>query len=209
MSDITVVIVTYNRAVLLTRVLLKLLEQHLRPQIILCDDGGDLGALPADLIDACVSKYIWTKHSRYQRVARFNEGMAAVTTPKAILLDDDQLPSYPTFTEDYSAQLEEAPIVRGLGIDATNACRMPTWFSTANLGIRTHVWKTIGGFDPAYNGNYGYEDHDLGKRIEVANLTVVPGLEGTCCGHLGLPYSGDRDSQEVNQRYYYQKWGRD
>lgn len=205
MPEISVVVVTYNRPDMLALLIDGLLQQTVRAELIVCDDGSKI--VPNYLIDR-LDRYNWVADDgRYHRVARFNEGCKFATAPCILLLDDDTIPAGATYLQAHLTGLGYADVCRGMGVNSDGKPELPPWFSSTNLSMHREVAEKFGPFDPAYDGNYGYEDTDLGCHLEQAGVSIIPGDAFTSAEHYGRPYSGDRDSQKINHDYYCKKWG--
>ena len=84
------------------------------------------------------------------------------------------------------------------------------WFSTTNMGFRRSTWDAVGGFDSAFDGNYGGEDIDLGRTVEAAGLQSVALPALSCALHPSvhfaqrvIPRLKDRS---VNKKLLKTKW---
>lgn len=204
MPDVSVVIVTYERANFLSELVARLKDQSAVPEIVVVDDGTRSPVYPSQLQ---VGQYRWVPHTGYHRVARYNEGVQLAQTPFVILLDDDMLPYSRHFVQAHLEALSFAHACRGRGIAADGSAQRVPWFSTANLGLVTGVARDLGPFDIHYDGAYGYEDHDLGLALERGGYSIADGSEETAALHRGVPYSGDKSGMAANKAYYCRKWG--
>ena len=200
-----IVVVTHNLQSMMFNLLSRLSMQSVPTRVIISDDGSTPPVVGA--VHKCVWKHLWTRHDgKYHRVARYNEGLACVDEEFVIFLDDDCEPESLYFAQAYQDQLANCDVVRGLFKDG-DYHKLTPWFSTANVGFRTSALCSLGGFDPAYDGKYGYEDVDLEQAIKKAGLRVEMGEKHTAVEHLGKPYAGDRYVTQINEKYYRAKWG--
>lgn len=197
---IDIIIGSYNRLHFLQRTLDMLRGQTC--YIIIADDGSD----DKPVFTPEVHKYAWTKHDAYSRVARFNEGLAYCECDYVVFLDDDCIPVSKNFAAEYTRLLSVNQVVKGLFLTEDGSVKEAPWFSTCNIGFQTKFIKDIGGFDPAYNGRYGYEDADLGLEVRRRNAIPALGNFDTSVKHEGKPYAGDRSGGEQNRDYYCKKW---
>ena len=175
--------------------------------LIINDDGS------CDPINAAtysiITKFIWNEDAGYHRVARFNESVALCVSPYIILLDDDCIPTSNNFIQAHLDTLKTADVSRGI-IKFWNGQTADGWFSTANLGIRKTVLDAIGLFDINFDGNYGHEDIDFGKRLQDASYVLKNGEVGTQASHGNNLYAnGDRSVNIIghNTKYFTEKWG--
>jgi len=55
-------------------------------------------------------------------------------------------------------------------------------FYGMHMGFTKNAWATIGGFDEAYDGAYGYEDCDFGRRLFRAGFSIgwFPDMKVNC-----------------------------
>lgn len=201
MTEITIGIVSYNRINVLTDTLDILSKQTIPCKVIICDDGS------RDIINPnkypIISKYLWNKDAGYTRVERLNQIMNECNTRYLIYLDDDCIPQSYNFVEYYLSELKKYDVVRGI-ISFYGGQTASSWFSCANVGFNLNKIKELGGFDMNYNGNYGYEDVDIGKMIEKAGYSVSLFPEGTNVLHVCTMKSGTIFGD--NEKYFKEKW---
>mgnify|MGYP000128163655 CR=1 FL=1 len=207
-KEIDVIILTYNRKGLLLKTLERLKTQTIQDfNLILTDDGSTELINPNEY--PFIKKYIWDSDEGYHRVRKFNESIKMCVSDKILILDDDCEPSYDTFLETHINNLNHFDISRGIVVfpDKTTA---QAWLSTANMGFKKTVIDELKGFDPEFDGHYGYEDSDLGVTIERRGFSLSPFDQGTSANHLGIMYkNGDRSDEVIghNKNYFIQKWG--
>lgn len=207
MTDITVVIVTFDRQPMLNELLYKLSRQTVVPEVIVNDDGTrqHLDGHEWPLI----KRYLWHERDGYHRVARYNEAVNLVETRYLIMLDDDCLPDHNEFIEAYLMGLSVSRVVRGLMRDdkmAVSEAKLTPWFSTANVGFETVTARALGPFDMAYDGKYGFEDNDLGNVFERDGIAWDTGNPYTSVLHRGPQRPALHVGYEANRAYYKQKW---
>lgn len=195
---VDVIICCYNRNHFLEETLPRLKDCD----VILVDDGSanllSPGAYPQ------IRKLLWTRHVNYQRVARFNEGIRQVLAPHVILLDDDCVPLSERFVQAHVATLEQCDVSRGMIHDGRPM--LPPWFSTCNIGFRSEILFALDGFDERFNGGYGYDDDDMGRRIDALGLRVGSGSPDTAVYHKGIISHADRSLLERNRLLFEAKW---
>lgn len=196
----SVVICAHGRPLLLAETLGVLRAQTYLAEVVVIDDSPE----PLPAYPPSVDYTHLPFDGRYHRTAKYNRGVAQSHGGVVILLDDDCLPLSDQFVATYLAGLAQAPVVRGL-FQHAGVFQLPPWFSTANIGFRRDVWERVGGFDPCYDGHYGYEDVDLEQVLGRLGVAIGIGQPGTGVLHRGAPYAGVRD--QTNERYYRKKWG--
>jgi GT2 family glycosyltransferase len=117
-----------------------------------------------------------------------------------------------------SGAIQHAGVVIGIGDGAGHAGRFqvdaPLWpwlhltrdvsaVTGAFLGIRNHVFRDIGGFDPSFPTNYN--DVDLCLRVRAARYTVE------CLGQSGTIHEECQTRQGIVNFYerdlFYARWG--
>ena len=208
---VNVVIPSYNRISEVCSILDILGKQELEARVILCDDGSENTIVKLHTFYPCLWKYLWTRRDGlYHRVARINEGLRFCDSKYVIIIDNDCIPHSVKFTMAYASLLNEHDVVRGKFLDDDGVIKMPKWFSTANIGFRKAVIDRLPhkGFDPAYDGRYGFEDADMGHEVE-SKFLIGEGSDDTAVKHVGVPYSGDRASAQENEKIYKRKWNYD
>jgi len=201
MTKTSVIIVCYNKHVFLEQSL-HILDQ-MDCDVILSMDGGDIAVNPAR--HPCVKKLVWTKHTTYQRVARFNEGLKHVESEYVILLDEDTVPIRGNYIEAFEQCFASGKLVRGMWTSGEGP-HLPPWFSTTNVGLSTDLARELGPFDMRYNGRYGYDDNDFEMEVKALGINVIHGTPDTQCEMKGDAYSGDRSGIVENERLFKAKW---
>lgn len=209
-KKIDICITTYNRIGNLKKILDILSNQTEKDfNLIINDDGSrdDQIINPNDY--PIITKYIWNRDDGYHRVGRFNESIKLSVSPKIIILDDDCIPQSNKFVESYINLLNDYDLVRG-NIVFPNG-QMAHWFSTANLGLNRSLYERIGFFDENFDGNYGYEDIDLGYRIENdKNINICKYCNNDTLVKHGIETykDGDRSYDVIgkNKEYLENKW---
>jgi len=205
-KDCDICITTFNRNKRLQILLNSLIEQTNQSfNLIVNDDGSK------QLIDpnsyAIITKYIWNKDYKYNRVARFNESIKMCVSPKIIILDDDCVPCNSNFITSHLECLDNADFSKGTVIfpDGNTA---DSWFSTSNLAFNRNMINEYGLFYPDYNGSYGYEDLDLGKRLTKNNYKVVNNIYASVNTGSDQYLNGDRSDAIVgrNRSIYQSIW---
>jgi len=89
------------------------------------------------------------------------------------------------------------------------------YVSGCAMMLRTDLWNTLGGFDPAFSPGY-YEDVDFCMRVRKSGLHVravssafVIHLEGGSHGIVAEDRSSLKSVQNTNQHVFMKKWGAD
>jgi GT2 family glycosyltransferase len=210
--EVDVVIVCYNRKDIIRQTLDVLSRQTIKPNVILCDDGSTevVEFLSYDI----VKHFLYHRDDgKYHRVGRFNEGFKTSTSEFVVSMDDDCVPRTEKFIESHVTALQKHEVSCGRIFFPDNGSWSGGWFSTANLGLtRDAITKLDGGFDPKYDGFYGFEDHDLGNEVKKRGLSVRNATPGTEVNHIGDFYAdGDRSEKILghNRKIFVSKWGYD
>ena len=207
-KDVDICITTYNRNERLKMTLQLLSNQtNMNFNLIINDD------VSKQLIDPnefpIITKYIWNKDNKYNRVERFNESILKCVSPCIIILDDDCLPIYNTFIDAHLECLKHTDFSKGT-VKFPGGWEADGWFSTANLGFNRNVIKEYGLFLPEYNGNYGYEDMDLGEEIKTMKLRVIDNKNAPVMTGSDMYLNGDRSDAIVgiNRAIFEKRWNK-
>ena len=170
-KDVDICITTFNRNDRLKNTIEILSKQKNQNFNLIINDDGSKGIIdPNDY--PIITKYIWNKDDKYNRVLRFNESILMCVSPHIIILDDDCVPENEEFIDRHIEALKIFHFSKG-AVRFPSGMLADSWFSTANLGFRRDVVKKYGLFFPEYNGYYGYEDMDLDKEIKMGRLSVA------------------------------------
>jgi len=215
-KEVDIIILTYNRKELLVQVLEKLKTQTIQDfNLILTDDGSKELINPNEY--PFIKKYIWDFDEGYNRVNKFNECIDMCVSDKIIILDDDCVPLHDTFLETHVSNLNLFDISKGIirfkdPFASSKGLTLDPqkWFSTVNIGFKKNIISELKGFDPEFNGHYGFEDVDLGLRVDKGGFTISSFIESSSVLHLGVMYKdGDRSDEVIghNKNYFIKKWG--
>lgn len=87
-----------------------------------------------------------------------------------------------------------------------------SWITGAAMALRADVFKSAGGFDPAYGVGY-FEDVDLCERVKQAGWTIMYVPE-SCFTHLVAQSTGSDKRDETtkrmqfyaNSKLFHQRW---
>src|SRR5262249_34712189 len=84
---------------------------------------------------------------------------------------------------------------------------IPSWTGilASNMGMAKAAFGALGGFDPNYDGNYGYDDIDFTFRAAAAGVFFAASIEAHVI-HIPHP-AFDGRQQEVNRRKFREKYG--
>jgi glycosyltransferase involved in cell wall biosynthesis len=207
-KDVDICITTYNRNERLKLTLNALSKQtNMNFNLIVNDDGSNSIIDPNDY--SIITKYIWNKDNKYNRVARFNESILMSVSPYIIILDDDCVPKTNNFINGHIDCLKISDFSKGTVIfpdlhEATG------WFSTANLGFHRKNLREYGMFYPEYNGYYGYEDLDLAEEIKKRGYTVTDNRNAQVLTGIDMYLNGDRSDAVVgrNRSIFQRRWAK-
>lgn len=187
--DVSVVVPTHGRPVLLARCLLALREQSLdrwRYEIIVVSDGRDeetqalLAAITSQT--AAVVRYFSLPRARGPAAAR-NAGWHAARAPVVAFTDDDTIPARDWLAKGLRAMTADVEAVWGrvvvpLPSDPTDyefdtGHLAHAGFVTANCFCRRSALERVGGFDERFRLAWR-EDSDLFFSLLAGNGTVQP-----------------------------------
>ena len=230
--NVTVIIGSYARPEMLRHILRALSEQELVCLTTIVADAGSL-RVPSIVGDTPDILLRYKDDGKYHRVRSFNDGAQLARTSHIIFLDDDTIPLTPFWAATHVRRLIQEPraftrgpvhiLMSDADVSVTEATLQEVrsidwphaelgWFSTTNLGFRRSTWDAVGGLDSAFDGNYGFEDKDLGRTVEAAGLqsAILPAL--SCALHPSvhfaqrvIPRPKDRS---INKKLFKAKWDR-
>ncbi|MDP9017669.1 MAG: glycosyltransferase [Candidatus Eremiobacteraeota bacterium] len=198
MTEISVVIPTYNRLFELQQTIPSLLAQDLPRdvyEIIVADSQSSDGT--AEYLSGLAADGARVRHlpgAYTGRAAARNAGIAAATGGVILFNDSDIIASPDLLSVHLQRHRAEAHIaVVGLEVQVTsleeyaakrddaglrNPLHAPTrkrlpwlYFLTGNASVRRDDLLRVGSFDEAFTG-YGHEDLELGYRIEQAGIPI-------------------------------------
>jgi hypothetical protein len=182
MPKSTAVILTYSHPELVPQIV-----DALRPQgcdIVIADDGLDVRWC-SKLDDLRTKRYHHERTMPYRMSTARNGGARLAETDNLIFLDDDCIP-LPNLIAEHERALEHDDVSMGLQVITPGDVRSdprieayefelaPTSWMThsGNLGVHRDDFLRVGGFDGrTFDGSYGWEDTDLGVRLELAGCT--------------------------------------
>ena len=191
----TVVIPTYNRLPILAKCLQALSQQQLGPdhtyEVIVVDDGS------TDATVDWVTQQHWPQVRLYQQAhqgpatAR-NLGIQQAQGDTIVFIDSDLVVT-DCFLQAHAEALDQAQVTLGSDrcftygrVINTHNFDNPTaepykltdfsaaYFATGNVAIPRHWLNAVGGFDPQFQF-YGWEDLELGVRLQQLGLRTVQG----------------------------------
>lgn len=185
---ITVQLCTYNRRVLLGRVMAALFAQDLDPneyEIVLVDDGSNDGtyeSVIATLQPPCALTVVRQRNAGLARGR--NAGIARARGELILFMDDDVLATPGLLAAHIRChRTHRDAICRGGVINVESLDHLPparyTWrnysgayFWTTNVSVPLALLKKAGGFDERFR-EYGWEDLDLGLRLREAGVPSI------------------------------------
>lgn len=187
---LSVVIATYNRGPILEKCLKALLDQTLDPtkyEIVIVDDGStdDTPQLVERLTTASPA-WLYHPQANAGRSRARNVGIGLARGEIVVFIDSDVV-VVPSFLETHLRLHREADgrkvYVQGLSVDTdrfddplstpitprhVSAAR----FATNNVSVPKAYLVEVGGFDEGFT-EYGWEDLELGLRLEKAGVGMV------------------------------------
>ena len=228
--NVTVVIGSYDRPEMLRHIVQALSQQELvRVTTIVADAGSP--HMPFTKNESLDILLRYKDDGMYHRVRSFNDGARLAHTSHVIFLDDDTIPLTPFWAATHVQRLTQEPraLTRGLvhilmadaNVSVTEASLQEVrsvdwphaelgWFSTTNMGFRRSTWDAVGGFDSAFDGNYGGEDIDLGRTVEAAGLQSVALPALSCALHPSVHFAQRviprHEDRSVNKELLKTKW---
>lgn len=177
----TIQFCTYNRSMLLERVLDACFEQTVGDgeyEVVVVNDGSTDGTSEVLRRMAprarCAFEVIEQPNGGLANAR--NAGIARARGERIILIDDDVL-VLPNFVSEHLRSGRERPgtIVRGgaISVESFDELPPPVWslkhysgnfFWTTNVSVPLATLRSIGGFDESFS-EYGWEDIDVGLRL--------------------------------------------
>lgn len=194
--DISVIIPTYNNRDLLVATLRSLLAQDYAAdyyEIIVVDDGSTDGSDEAVQHLNGPVRLTYERRENQGRGAARNAGARLARSPVLLFLDADVRPA-PGFLSGHARQHQAHPRagVQGRTLQAPETLRTtfmratnllpdltirrkdalsPLHVITRNFSVAAGAFWDVGGFDEAFVG-YGWEDIELGMRLQDAGVTL-------------------------------------
>jgi GT2 family glycosyltransferase len=185
----TIQLCTYNRAVLLERVLDACFEQTIPAssyEVVLVNDGSTDGT--SDTIEhartRATCEFVVIEQPNSGLAKGRNAGIARARGERIIFIDDDVLP-LPNFVEEHlrSHASHLQAIVRGgaINVESFDELPPPVWsikdysgnyFWTTNVSVPLETVRSIGGFNESFS-EYGWEDIDVGLRLRAHGVKAV------------------------------------
>jgi len=186
MTDLSVVIPTYNQADLLRECLRAIREQTLDPsayEIIVVDDGStDHTARVLGEADHTVVVRLPTNRGRS---AARNAGIARSRGPLVVFIDSDVVVRRDFLSRHLAVQrrfgpgtLSRGPVVMVPDARTARLARIPpfvfspAYLDTANACLEKHTLERAGMFDERFS-TYGWEDFELGMRLRRLGVRRV------------------------------------
>lgn len=185
----TIQLCTFNRAVLLERVLDACFEQTVGPdtyEVVLVNDGSTDGtsAVIERARARATCRFVVHDQANAGLAKGRNQGIARATGERIIFIDDDVLP-LPNFVEEHLRSHADHPraIVRGAAINVESFDDLPppvwsikdysgNYFWTTNVSVPLQTIRAIGGFNESFS-EYGWEDIDVGLRLRFGGVKAV------------------------------------
>ncbi len=207
---VTLVLVSYNKAETIAAVIRSVAGGSLVPDLlVVADDGSDDGtpdiAEIAARLAGLPSRIIRHPRSgRYRLQTMRNSGVANALDGMVMISDSDCL--FNTHTLESHLVLHQRnpmAVVSGPRFEFLEGTSGPftSMYNTlefshfpesnylvpfgANISFRKSLWRRLGGFDRAYEGHYGLDDHEFCLRAELMGATMIadPGAHVFHCPH--------------------------
>jgi glycosyltransferase involved in cell wall biosynthesis len=177
----TIQFCTYNRAMLLERVLDACFEQTVGDdvyEVVVVNDGStdETSEVLRRMAPRARCAFEVIEQPNGGLANARNAGIARARGERLILIDDDVL-VLPNFVSEHLRSGSERPgtIVRGgaISVESFDELPPPVWslkhysgnfFWTTNVSVPLATLRAIGGFDEAFS-EYGWEDIDVGLRL--------------------------------------------
>lgn len=195
MPSLSAVILTYSRPECVPEIVARLRLQGVS-DICVADDGlADTAALDA----LGVTRYHRERTCPNGQSTCRNEG-AKLTTGDGILFLDDDIVVLPGLIEEHERALRRYDVSLGLTLKDPNDRRSDnrialyenegaalSWMVHANnFAVRRSAFWGVGGYDGrTFDGEYGWEDTDLGLRLEKAGRSMMLNYRALT-HHLGI-----------------------
>jgi glycosyltransferase involved in cell wall biosynthesis len=185
----TIQLCTYNRAVLLERVLEACFEQTVSGdeyEVVLVDDGStdDTPAVVERARSRATCRFVTVRQANGGLAKARNAGIARSEGDRIIFIDDDVLP-LPTFVREHlrSHRAHPANVVRGgaINVESFDELPPPVWslkdysgnfFWTTNVSVPLETIRAVGCFDESFS-EYGWEDIDVGLRLRFRGVKAT------------------------------------
>ncbi|HEY3674428.1 MAG TPA: glycosyltransferase family A protein [Candidatus Tumulicola sp.] len=185
----TIQFCTYNRAMLLERVLDACFEQTVPEdayEVVVVNDGS------SDETSAVLHRMAARARCAYEIIEQPNGGLAKARNAgiarakgeRIIFIDDDVL-VLPNFVAEHlrSAETHPADVVRGgaIAVESFDDLPPPVWslkhysgnfFWTTNVSVPLETLRAAGAFNESF-GEYGWEDIDVGLRLRARGVRAT------------------------------------
>jgi len=212
-ASISLIILHYNRP----ENLLNLIRSvPLGVEVVVADDGSpSLPELPPG-----VRQYRRLPKTGVSAASCRNGGAALATTDYLVFLDDDVEP-HPFLFRAHWLALQMYDVSLGLltqeklkpytdpraSIYVDMERRAWRFCLSGNLAITRAAFDAVGGFDIAYDGGHGWEDLDLGIRLQNAGKRFVMNWLAVAY-HPGEHMAWKKpEAVQENYRKFVEKWG--
>lgn len=208
MSSLSAVILTYSRPDCVPEIVARLRLQGVS-DIVVADDGlADTAALD----NLGVKRYHRERTGPHGQSTCRNEG-AKLTSGDAILFLDDDIVVLPDLVKEHERALRHYDTSIGLtlkdpanprsdgrlGLYESEGADIAWAVHANNFAIRRSAYWQVGGYDArTFDGDYGWEDSDLGVRLQKAGKTFMLNYRART-HHLGIACEdADPKRSEVN-----------
>lgn len=212
----TIQLCTYNRAVLLERVLDACFEQTAGSDVyeVVVVNDGSTDATP-EVIERAAARatcrFVVVNQANSGLAKGRNAGIARANGERIIFIDDDVLP-LPNFVEEHLRSHDRTPraVVRGgaINVESFDNLPPPVWsikhysgnfFWTTNVSVPLATIRAIGGFNETFS-EYGWEDIDVGLRLRFGGVRGVFNPKALVYHYKPRPRSGNVERMIAQSR---------
>jgi glycosyltransferase involved in cell wall biosynthesis len=185
----TIQFCTYNRAMLLERVLDACFEQTVPDdeyEVVVVNDGSsdETSSVLRGMASRARCAYEIIEQPNGGLAKARNCGIARARGERIILIDDDVL-VLPNFVAEHlrSARAHPENVVRGgaISVESFDGLPPPVWslkhysgnfFWTTNVSVPLEMLRSVGAFNESFS-EYGWEDIDVGLRLRARGVRAT------------------------------------
>lgn len=151
-------------------------------------------------------------HSPVKGAIRARNTGAALAQGRVIAFTDDDCLPEPNWLMNARGYFSDPEVVGVEGMICSDHLNDPAWrpvtnvgfegigFMTANLLVRTEIFRILGGFDPSFDRPHFREDTDLGWRLE--RFGKIPYAKDVVVFHPAQPRQIERESSKARVVFF-------